>query len=361
MGKTYSKSLTPEERIRLAKMRARVASHKRAQDNEDSKNPTQDDEKPDTPDTDEDKEDEAEKEARFARKVRRYARRYARRVLAEDKPEGVPEDDKAVDEIAEQAADHATEKVVDEVKPDADSQEVSEAAEDAVEEAIDKTVAAYRRRANYRRATRSYRGSLRRRAQDDSKKEPENDPDAEDDKEKNHKEPDGDEVEARRRRAMLRARRFAYRRACQRMAAEDGAIDMKNKDEVSEDLAKPDEGDGGVSQKPQPETSKGQAEVKAEPDDANQDPQEIVLSAYDLIDAQIAHRVIPADAKKGSLASKYAKKYSAKQMRFATEQLNKVDSVGKTAGHVRVSRRGSSLPARTASKSSGIDSECIFY
>jgi len=113
-------------------------------------------------------------------------------------------------------------------------------------------------------------------------------------------------------------------------------------------LTTPDEGDGGTQQTPPP--SVDEAEDK-------------VVTAYDLIEAQIAHQVIQPNVRKASLASNYVKQYSTGEMKLAAENLRKVGTAGKSAGGVRVSRRSGLPSTKTAGNASdmgGIDSQCLF-
>ena len=86
-----------------------------------------------------------------------------------------------------------------------------------------------------------------------------------------------------------------------------------------------------------------------------------VEAAYALIDSQVSHNVIPVPSRKAALASKYAKQYTAKQMRFATQQLEMVGkAVSKSVdSNVRIQRRSASI-ASNPTTSDGIDSECLF-
>lgn len=157
---------------------------------------------------------------------------------------------------------------------------------------------------------------------------------------------------ARRRAAKMKARRNAMRRRAQDVSDDlkgpDGnssKITELKSDGVSDDLVVTDEEDGGVQQTPP--ASVDEAEDK-------------VLAAYDLIEAQIAHNVVKANVRKPALAAKYCKQHTAKEMRFAAEQLSKQGSVGKTAGDVRVAKRSSAMPKAKVSKGSGLEDQCIF-
>ena len=157
---------------------------------------------------------------------------------------------------------------------------------------------------------------------------------------------------ARRRAAKMKARRNAMRRRAQDVSddlkgpdGDSSKITELKSDGVSDDLVVTDEEDGGVQQTPP--ASVDEAEDK-------------VLAAYDLIEAQIAHNVIKANVRKPALAAKYCKQHTAKEMRFAAEQLSKQGSVGKTAGNVRVAKRSSAMPKAKVSKGSGLEDQCIF-
>ena len=164
-----------------------------------------------------------------------------------------------------------------------------------------------------------------------------------------------DEKEARRRAALRRARRrAAMRRRAQEVSDDLKDVDgdssnieelHKNADEPSDDLTVTDEEKGEVQI--QPPASVDEAESK-------------VLSAYALIDAQIAQKVIPASSRKAALASSYCKKYTSGEMKFATEQLGKVGSAGKKAGNVRVTRRSSMPKTAAVAKKSGFEDQCLF-
>lgn len=157
---------------------------------------------------------------------------------------------------------------------------------------------------------------------------------------------------ARRRAAKMKARRNAMRRRAQDVSddlkgpdGDSSKITELKSDGVSDDLVVTDEEDGGVQQTPP--ASVDEAEDK-------------VLAAYDLIEAQIAHNVVKANVRKPALAAKYCKQHTAKEMRFAAEQLSKQGSVGKTAGNVRVAKRSSAMPKAKVSKGSGLEDQCIF-
>lgn len=157
---------------------------------------------------------------------------------------------------------------------------------------------------------------------------------------------------ARRRAAKMKARRNAMRRRARDVSddlkgpdGDSSKITELKSDGVSDDLVVTDEEDGGVQQTPP--ASVDEAEDK-------------VLAAYDLIEAQIAHNVVKANVRKPALAAKYCKQHTAKEMRFAAEQLSKQGSVGKTAGNVRVAKRSSAMPKAKVSKGSGLEDQCIF-
>lgn len=166
---------------------------------------------------------------------------------------------------------------------------------------------------------------------------------------------EGRKAAARRARALRRARRAMKRRA-QDVSddltgpADDGKITVPQGKDVSDDLATPDEGDGGVQQTP------------AELPDSIDEAEDKVLAAYNLIEAQIARKVVPANVKKAQLASKYAKAYSTAQMRFAAENLSQVGGAGKSASKgVRVSKRSSMPYTKSAAKTGGsMDDYCLF-
>ena len=156
---------------------------------------------------------------------------------------------------------------------------------------------------------------------------------------------------ARRRAAKMKARRNAMRRRAQDVSddlkgpdGDSSKITELKSDGVSDDLVVTDEEDGGVQQTPP--ASVDEAEDK-------------VLAAYDLIEAQIAHNVVKANVRKPALAAKYCKQHTAKEMRFAAEQLSKQGSVGKTAGNVRVAKRPSAMPKAKGSKGSGPEDQGI--
>ena len=132
--------------------------------------------------------------------------------------------------------------------------------------------------------------------------------------------------------------------------ADDGEVTIQQGKDVSEDLAIPDEGDGGIQQTP------------AELPDSIDEAEDKVLAAYNLIEAQIARKVIPANVKKAALASKYAKAYTTAQMRFAAENLTQVGSVEKSASKSdRVSKRPSMPYTKSAAKTGGsMDDYCLF-
>lgn len=170
---------------------------------------------------------------------------------------------------------------------------------------------------------------------------------------------DDKEVEARRAARRRAALRRARRRAAMRRKAQEVSDDLKdvdgdssnieelhkNADEPSDDLTITDEEKGEVQIIPP--ASVDEAESK-------------VLSAYALIDAQIAQKVISANVRKASLASSYCKKYTSGEMKFAAEQLNKVGSAGKKAGNVRVTRRSSMPKTAAVAKKTGFDDQCLF-
>ena len=168
-----------------------------------------------------------------------------------------------------------------------------------------------------------------------------------------------DDVEAKRCAARRAALRRARRRAAMRRKAQEVSDDLKDVDgdssnieqlhdsakEVSEDLVITDEEKG---------------EVQIEPPASVDEAESKVLSAYALIDAQIAQKVIPASCRKAALASSYCKKYTAGEMKFAAEQLGKVGSAGKKAGNVRVTRRSSMPKTAAVAKKSGFEDQCLF-
>jgi hypothetical protein len=169
---------------------------------------------------------------------------------------------------------------------------------------------------------------------------------------------DEEELEAKRCAARRRARMMAQRRAyMRRKKAQEVSDDLKdidgdssnieqlhNGDSPSDDLVDPDVQDGGVEQIPP--ASVDEAEEK-------------ILNAYALIDAQIAKNIVPATAKKATLASQYCKRYTSREMKFAAQQLNKVGSAGKSAGNVRVSRR-STMPTKSIVAKTGFEDQCLF-
>lgn len=158
---------------------------------------------------------------------------------------------------------------------------------------------------------------------------------------------------ARRARALRKARRAMRKRATDGISddltgpADDGAVTIPQGKDVSDDLTDPDEGDGGIQQTP------------AELPDSIDEAEEKVVAAYNLIEAQIAAKVVPANVKKAQLASKYARKYTTREMRLAASQLSKASSPKKVEKGVRVSKR-SSVPYTKTAKSGSMDDFCLF-
>lgn len=237
---------------------------------------------------------------------------------------------------------------------------VAEEPEKAPEEPKDEEVEARKRLQARRKA--AIKAAAKRRAMKKKAQEAEEIPaDIEPEPEEEEKEEVLDEMEARkaaarRARALRRARRAMRRKAEADVSddltgpADDGAVTIPQGKDVSDDLATPDEGDGGIQQTP------------AELPDSIDEAEDKVLAAYNLIEAQIARKVIPANVKKAALASKYAKAYTAAQMKFAAENLSKVGSVEKSASKsVRVSKRPSMPYTKSAAKKGGsMDDYCLF-
>lgn len=199
------------------------------------------------------------------------------------------------------------------------------------------------------RAAARRRAMMRRKAQEDAE---------ESDESEDEPKEDDEPVEARKRAAKARALRRARKamRARKAEVSDDltgpdgGEITITQGEPVSDDLAEPDEeGSDMVQQTP------------AELPDSIDEAEDKVLAAYQLIEAQIARKVIPANVKKPALASRYAKKFSAGQMKLAAENLSKVGSQGgKTASkNVRVSKRSSIPYTKTAGNS--MDDSCLFF
>lgn len=230
--------------------------------------------------------------------------------------------------------------------------------EEPVQEELDELEArkAQRRRAAIKAAAK--RRAMRRKAQEAEIPEdiqPEPEKEEEEKEEEPKQEAEAMKARARRARALRRARRAMRKRA------QDVSDDLKGPEakplsvpqgkDVSDDLAEPDEGDGGIQQTP--------AELPNSIDEA----EEKVLAAYRLIEAQIARKVIPANTKKAELASKYAKKYTASEMKIAADNLSKAGSVveKKDAAGVRVSKRNAMPYTKTAKNSGGMDDACLFF
>lgn len=178
--------------------------------------------------------------------------------------------------------------------------------------------------------------------------------------------PEGDEPEPREKEEALRAKTIARAKAIARakkarkakkaqeisddLTGPDGDSsnigDISNNGEhVSDDLTDPDEGDGGIAQTP--------------PDSADE-AESKVLAAYNLIEKQIAHKVIASNIHRASVAHEYCKNHTLGEMKFAAEQLEKVGSVKKTAGNVRVTRRGSGLQNKKTASHVAEDPSILF-
>lgn len=304
---TKSRTMTAAERARRARIRSQILA-KRAAEGEDEEIIVDDEEIIE--------DEEMTEEARRAMK-RAYAR-YLRKKAQEE--EIVKKDDESEDEETIEEPDE------------------------------DKEIEARRRAARRRAAIR--RAQMRRRAQEEAPI-----PEKDEEEIEETKSEDEEELEAKRCAARRRARMMARRRAAMRRRAQEVSDDLKDidgdssnieelhkEDSASDDLVITDEEDGGVEQIPP--ASVNEAEDK-------------VLNAYALIEAQIAQNIIPANVRKSSLASQYCKKYTAREMKVAAEQLGKVGSAGKKAGNVRVSRR-SAMPTKTAATKSNFDEQCIF-
>lgn len=232
--------------------------------------------------------------------------------------------------------------------------------EEPVQEELDELEArkAQRRRAAIKAAAK--RRAMRRKAQEkeipeDIQPEPEKEEEEKEKEEEPKQEAEAMKARARRARALRRARR-AMRKRSQDVSddlkgPEAKPLDVPQGKDVSDDLAEPDEGDGGIQQTP--------AELPNSIDEA----EEKVLAAYRLIEAQIARKVIPANTKKAELASKYAKKYTASEMKIAADNLSKAGSVveKKDAAGVRVSKRNAMPYTKTAKNSGGMDDACLFF
>lgn len=161
--------------------------------------------------------------------------------------------------------------------------------------------------------------------------------------------PEEDEKDAIRAKAIARAKKA--QEVSDDLTGPDG--DSSNIEEisndgehVSDDLANTDEGDGDTAQTPP--DSVDEAESK-------------VLAAYDLIEKQVAQKVIASNVHRASLAHEYCKTHTLGEMKFAAEQLEKVGSAKKTAGNVRVTRRGSGLQNKKTASETGMDSSILFY
>lgn len=269
---------------------------------------------------DAEEEEEAKAEAR-RRAYRRACKAYARYKRAQD--------DEEIDEA------------VDEIEGRGDAAEEEEAKAEARRRA--------RRMAKLRMAAKR-KAATRRRAQEDeleiTPEEVEERLDEIEDKDES--------VEARRRAAKARALRKA-RRA------------MRRKAEVSDDLVGPD----ADIDMPRGELSEDLVEGKADdmvqqteselPDSINE-AEDKVLAAYRLIDAQIAKKVIPANVNKSALASKYARRFTAAQMKLTADNLSKVGSANKQSSKgVRVSKRSSMPYTKAAGKTSSMDDSCLFF
>ena len=166
--------------------------------------------------------------------------------------------------------------------------------------------------------------------------------------------------EAMRRRALARARRAASGRAYRRKRAQEISDDLTGPEgdsshieqldnggkHVSDDLTDPDEGDGGIEQVPP--ASVDEAEDK-------------VLAAYNLIDKQVANKIIASNVHRASLARKYCRQHTLREMKFAAAQLDKIGSAKKTAGNVRVTRRGSGIQNKRTASRNGMDASILFY
>lgn len=210
-----------------------------------------------------------------------------------------------------------------------------------------------RRAAIAKRRAAQRRAKMTRRAQDDEDIPADIEPEEEPVEVVEDEEVEARRARARRARALRKARRAMRKRATDGISddltgpADDGAVTIPQGKDVSDDLTDPDEGDGGIQQTP------------AELPDSIDEAEDKVIAAYNLIEAQIAAKVVPANVKKAQLASKYARKYTAREMKLAASQLAKASSPKKVEKGVRVSKR-SSVPYTKTAKSGSMDDFCLF-
>lgn len=155
--------------------------------------------------------------------------------------------------------------------------------------------------------------------------------------------------EAARRKAMAVIRKA--RRARRSKRAQSVSDDLKDVDggkspesdpnRPSDDLVDPDE-DPNAGLESTPPSSVNEAEEK-------------MYAAARLVDAQIAHKVIPPTSDRLKVASFIARKHTLPEIKFAADQLCSVGNAGKTAGSVRVVKRSSVSPAAKSRNSGGDD------
>lgn len=219
---------------------------------------------------------------------------------------------------------------------------------EAEDEKPEDEVEARRLAARKRRAMKARRAAmLRKRAQEDEEEEPE----AEEEPESEEEEP---KEETARRAAKARALRKA--RKALRKKAQDVSDDLVGPavkeidipgagEEISDDLAEGD-ADDMVQQ------------TESELPDSINEAEDKVEAAYQLVEAQIARKIISPNVKRAALASKYARKFTVGEMKLAAENLEKVGSSKTASKNIRVSPRKAMPVTKQASTN---DDSCLFY
>lgn len=296
--KASAKRVSRQDRLARAQLKRRIASIRAAADEQDEKEEVGET-GPDTEENGDVEEKEARALKRKARRIRRACLKKAQEMLDEE-PAVEDADDSEIAEIAEEVAEEAAEDIIEQVDPDAPFEEIVDEIEEAVEDVIEEVVEARKRKANRAKS----RSAAKKRAFEESD---------------DLTGPEGDSANI------------------EQLHDGDGiSVDTEESDEKSDEVAQ------------EPPASVNEAEDK-------------VAAAYELIEAQIAQNIVLPGVEKSRMASKYVKKYSSREMRFATQQLRAVGSAGRSATvGVRIQNRGAMPQMKSAALGGDIADELAF-